>query len=98
MHMFRMRLIFALIASVLLVSVASTYFDVLAHKHVLRVELTHRARWMGVSVEPDLERLLASGDVSGLPALVDRSRVNTSAVALAVFDAEGKLLACSGPP
>lgn len=98
MHLFRIRLIFALIASVLLVSAASTYFDVLAHKHVLRLELTRRALWMGASVEPDLERLLAGSDVSGLPALVNRARAKTSAMALAVFDAQGKLLACSGPP
>jgi trehalose 6-phosphate synthase len=98
MLLFRVRLILALIVCVLLVSAASTYFDVLAHKHTLRVELTHRARWMGASVEPDIARLLAGNDASGLPALVNRSRAKTSAVALAVFDAQGNLLACSGPP
>ncbi len=35
MPFFRMRLILALIAGITLVSVGSTYFDVLAHKHVL---------------------------------------------------------------
>ncbi|SPE20264.1 exported hypothetical protein [Candidatus Sulfotelmatomonas gaucii] len=49
MHLFRMRLIFALIASVTLVSVASTYFDVLAHRHVLREDLERRTKWMGVA-------------------------------------------------
>jgi trehalose 6-phosphate synthase len=97
MHLFRLRLILALIASVTLVSVASTYFEVLEHKHVLRVELERRVRWMGVSIEPDLEHLLASSDLSGLAALVERSKANTGAVALAVFDAQHKLLASSGP-
>jgi trehalose 6-phosphate synthase len=97
MLLFRMRLILALIAGVTLISVASTYFDVLAHKHVLRVELERRTRWMGVSVEPDLERALAGGDLSGLAALVDRSRTDTGALGLAVYDGQGKLLACSGP-
>jgi hypothetical protein len=36
MHFFRVRLILALIASVTLVSLASTYFDVLAHRHNMR--------------------------------------------------------------
>ncbi len=36
MHLFRVRLILALIAGVTLVSLASTYFDVLAHRHILR--------------------------------------------------------------
>ena len=43
MHSFRLRLILALIAGVTLVSVASTYFEVLAHKHVLREELERRS-------------------------------------------------------
>jgi len=98
LHLFRMRLILALILGVTLISAASTYFDVLAHKHVLRLELERRTQWMGVSVEPALERALAGGDLSGLAALVDRSRTNTGAVGLAVYDAQGKLLACSGPP
>lgn len=42
MHFFRMRLILALVVGVTLVSVASTYFEVLAHKHVLRQRLEER--------------------------------------------------------
>ena len=55
MHSFRMRLILALIASVTLVSVASTYFDVLAHRHVLRQDLERRTQWMGASIQPGME-------------------------------------------
>ena len=44
MHFFRVRLILALIASVTLVSLASTYFDVLAHRHSLREDLERRSR------------------------------------------------------
>ena len=39
MRSFRIRLILALIAGITLVSLASTYFEVLAQKHVLRREL-----------------------------------------------------------
>ena len=42
MRSFRIRLILALIAGITVVSLASTYFEVLAHKHVLRRELERR--------------------------------------------------------
>ena len=42
MQFFRMRLILALVLGITLVSVASTYFEVLAHKHLLRQELARR--------------------------------------------------------
>jgi trehalose 6-phosphate synthase len=49
MPFFRMRLIVALALGITLVSVASTYFDVLSHKLVLRRELERRSacsrRW-----------------------------------------------------
>src|ERR1700689_894432 len=77
MPFFRMRLILALIAGVTLVSVASTYFDVLAHKHVLRQELERRSKWMAMSVQPDLERALAGGNNPDLPGLVDHSKAVT---------------------
>ena len=51
---------------------------------------------MGVSVEPDLERLLASGDLSGLAAFVDQSRANTGSWAWPSMT-RSKLLASSGP-
>ncbi len=97
MHLFRLRLILALIACVTLVSVASTYFDVLAHKHLLRVELERRVKWMGMSIEPDVQRALEAGAPSSLPGLVELLKSGTGALALAVFDPHGKLLACTGP-
>jgi len=98
MHSFRVRLILALIASVTAVSVAFTYFDVLAHRHVLRQDLEHRTRWMGLSIEPDVEGALAGGDPSILPGLTDLLKSGTGTLALAVYDAHGKLLSGSGPP
>ncbi len=69
MHRFRVQLILALIASVTLVSAASTYFDVLRHRHVLRQELQTRTNWMVASLEPALESALANGSTTPLPAL-----------------------------
>ena len=97
MHLFRVRLILALIIAVTLVSVASTYFDVLAHKHTLRVELERRVKWMGMSIQPDVTGALETGDPSALPGLVDLLKSGTGALGLAVYDAQGKLLACTGP-
>jgi alpha,alpha-trehalose-phosphate synthase [UDP-forming] len=98
MHLFRMRLILALIASVTLVSVASTYFDVLAHRHVLREDLERRTKWMGVSVQPDVQGALRTGDPSGLPGLTQLLKAGTGALGLAVYDSHGNLMAGSGPP
>ncbi len=97
MHLFRVRLILALIAGVTLISAASTYFDVLAHKHTLRVELTRRVQWMGMSIERDISGVLGSSDISAIHGLTDILKSGTGAMALAVYDGDGKLLTCSGP-
>jgi len=97
MHLFRVRLILALIVCVTLVSAASTYFDVLAHRHVLREELERRTLWMGVSIAPDVQSALATGDSSGLPGLAQLLKSGTGALGLAIYDAHGDLLASVGP-
>jgi alpha,alpha-trehalose-phosphate synthase [UDP-forming] len=97
MHRFRMRLILALIASVTLVSVASTYFDVLAHRHVLRTELERRTKWMGMSIVPDVQSAMRTGDPSALSGLMELLQSGTGALGLAVYDPHGHLLASSGP-
>ncbi len=98
MHLFRVRLILALIASVTLVSFASTYFDVLAHRHNLREDLDRRTQWMGMSIEPDVRNALETGDPSGLPGLAQLLKNGTGALGLAIYDAHGNLLAGNGPP
>src|SRR6185503_1958704 len=97
MHVFRVRLILALIAGVTLISVASTYFDVLAHKHTLRAEMTRRTRWMGMSIERDVASVLESSDLSAVHGLTEILKSGTGALALLVYDGEGKLVAYSGP-
>jgi len=97
MHRFRVRLILALIASVTLVSAASTYFDVLAHRHVLREELANRIKWMGFSIEPDVEGVLATGDPTALPGLAQMLKGGTGALGIAIYDPHGHLVGSSGP-
>ncbi|MDR3738660.1 MAG: trehalose-6-phosphate synthase [Terracidiphilus sp.] len=97
MHLFRLRLIVALVACVTAVSVAFTYFEVLAHKHFLRTDLVERSRWIGLSLQPGLEQSLASGLTDGLPDFLRVAQTRTGVRALAVYDAQGTLLASSGP-
>ncbi len=51
----------ALIAGITAVSLASTYFEVLAHKHLLRVELARRTVWIADTLQPGVEQALAAG-------------------------------------
>ncbi len=97
MHLFRVRLILALILSVTVVSLAFTYFDVLTHQHTLRGELERRTQWMGVSLRPDVQNALSTGDPSSLSGLTQLLKTGTGALALGVYDAQGKLLSSSGP-
>ena len=96
MHSFRLRLILVLVASVTLVSVASTYFEVLAHKHFLREYLEQSTKREGVELQPYLEQTLASGNAAALPGLLASFRARTGVLGLAVFDRENRPLALAG--
>jgi sensor histidine kinase regulating citrate/malate metabolism len=97
MHFFRVRLILALVACVTLVSVASTYFDLLAHRHIMREDLERRTQWMGRSIQNEAQSALASGDPSKLPAITEQLKSATGALGLVLFDDHGKLLTSTGP-
>jgi alpha,alpha-trehalose-phosphate synthase [UDP-forming] len=97
MPFFRMRLILALIVGITLVSVGSTYFDVLAHKHVLRQELERRSAWMGASLQPQMEQAVASDKVDAIGATVERLHHADETLGLAVYTPGGRLLAAAGP-
>ncbi len=97
MQLFRMRLILALIAGITVISVASTYFEVLARKHTLRQELERRTAWLGTSLQPGLERAVAAGDVAEVARQAELLHAGGQALGMAVVDLEGKRLAFSGP-
>jgi trehalose-6-phosphate synthase len=94
---FRIRLILALIAGVTVISVASTYFDVLAHRHVLRQELDRQTRWMALSIAPGVQDALANGNPADLPRLTRQLRNSTGALGRAVYDVHGNMLSVAGP-
>lgn len=98
MHTFRLRLILALIAGVTLVSVASTYFEVLEHKHILRQELQWRSNWMGASLMPRMEQAFALGNNSVFPSLLADAKNQTGALGIGIYDPQGHLLNEVGAP
>jgi len=96
-QLFRLRLILALIVGVTVVSVASTYFDVLAHKHTMRRDLEQRTALLGASLQPEIEAALAGDRVDGIAATVARLHPFDEALGLAVYDPQASLLASAGP-
>ena len=98
MRSFRIRLILALIVGITVVSLASTYFEVLAHKHVLRRELVRRTILIGNGLQASIEHALASGSVPVIASQAATLRNDEDAMGLAVFDAHGVLLIQDGPP
>ena len=98
MHSFRLRLILALIAGVTLVSLASTYFEVLEHKHVLRQELEWRSTWIGNSLKPQMRQALIQGDPQSLQTVVADAKNQTGALGIGLYDPQGHLITEAGAP
>jgi trehalose 6-phosphate synthase len=96
MQFFRIRLILALIAGITLISVASTYFDVLSHRHILRQELERRTSWEGASLQLQIEPELAGENADALKAVVSRLTTNSETLGLALYNPQGRLLAAAG--
>lgn len=96
MHFFRLRLVAALLAGIVVISVASTYFDVLTHKHALRTDLARRTQWFGAGLQPLIEQQLATGAPNELPRALQRLRQYPDQPSLAIYDTQGTLLASTG--
>jgi trehalose 6-phosphate synthase len=97
MRFFSVRLILALFAGITLVSVASTYFEVLAHKLTLRRDLEQRTVWLGRSLQLDLKDVLARGQIGEISARMVQLRSRDEALGLALYDPNGVTLAVAGP-
>jgi len=96
MHFFRLRLVAALLVGITLISVGSTYFDVLAHKHSLRSDLARRTQWFGAGAQPQIEQQMAAGQFDGLPKLLERLRQYPDQPSMAIYNTQGSLLAAAG--
>src|SRR5258708_37045188 len=97
MHFFRMRLIIALIAGVTLVSVASTFFEVLAHKHMLRQDLERRTAQQAASLLPEVEQAFAGGPLSKLSSEGARLRTREADLLLRIYAMKSKVVGSAGP-
>ena len=96
MKFFRLRLVAALLLGITLISVASTYFDVLAHRHTLRTELARRTQWFGTSLQTQIEQQFLSAPKEEWPAILERLRQHPDQPSVAVFNNNGELLASAG--
>jgi trehalose 6-phosphate synthase len=96
MHFFRVRLVAALLVGITLISVGSTYFDVLAHKHTLQSDLARRTQWYGAGLQPQIELQLMAGPPEALPHALQQLRQYPDQPSLAVYDAQGTLIASTG--
>ena len=96
MHFFRLRLLAALLIGITLISVASTYFDVIAHKLTLRRDLARRTQWYGAGLQPQIELQLALGSPEQLWLVLRQLRQYPDQPSLAVYDPQGQLLASAG--
>ena len=96
MHFFRLRLVAALLVGITLISVGSTYFDVLAHNHTLRSDLGRRTQWFGAGIQPQIEQQLMLGPEEALPSVLQNLRQYPDQPSLAVYDTQGQLRASTG--
>jgi len=94
---FRIRLILALVIGITLVSVASTYFEVLAHKHVLRRELQRRTALLAATLQSPVALSLTEGRADAISTELTHLQSTGETLALAVYNPDGKLLASDGP-
>ena len=97
MRSFRIRLILVLIAGITAVSLASTYFEVLARKHMLRRELVRRTTGVANYFQPGIEQSLAAGKVPDIAGIGAMLRSQGDALGLAIYDARGGLAVENGP-
>ena len=96
MHFFRARLILALIVAVVTVSLVFTYFDMLSHRHVMRLDLERRTEWMLRALAPAMEQDMQQGNSAQLSTAVHEALRVTSAVGLAVYDSAARRQAADG--
>ena len=92
----RIRLVALLLVGIALVSAASTYFDVLAHKHTLRADLVRRTQWFGNGLQPQIEQQFVTGDKVDWAGLLKNLRQHPDEPSLTVLDAGGNVLASDG--
>jgi trehalose-6-phosphate synthase len=93
MRLLSVRLIISLIVGVTLVSLAFSYYQVIAEKQSLRSELERRAELLGESLAGNVERSWEVGSDKELQKIVQRFGKREHMLGVAVYDKQGKLVA-----
>ena len=93
MRLLSARLIVSLIIGVTLVSLCSSYYEVLMEKRGLRRDLQRRAEVLGDSLARNVERDLERDRLQVLQHTVDRFANRENLAGLAVYDLKGHVIA-----
>src|SRR3984893_12382417 len=93
MRLLSARLIVSLIIGVTLVSLSSSYYEVLVQKQSLRRDLQRRAEVLGESLARNVERELDRDSIQALQRTVQRCGNREHLLGLAVYDRQGRLIA-----
>jgi alpha,alpha-trehalose-phosphate synthase [UDP-forming] len=95
MRLLSARLIISLIIGVTLVSLCTSYYEVLVEKRGLRRDLQHRAEVLGESLARNVERDLQRNAVQTLQRTVERFANRENLAGLAVYDPQGHIIAAT---
>jgi alpha,alpha-trehalose-phosphate synthase [UDP-forming] len=93
MRLLSIRLIISLVVGIALVSLASSYYDVLGEKQNLRRDLERRAEVLGESLAGNVERDLEKDSRQDLQRIVEHFGNREHLSGLAVYGPRGNLLA-----
>src|SRR5207302_4838464 len=93
MRLLSARLIISLIIGVTLVSLCSSYYEVLVQKRGLRRDLQRRAEVLGESLARNVERDLEKNAPQTLQRTVQRFANRENLAGLAVYTLDGKMIA-----
>jgi len=93
MRLLSVRLIVALIVGITLVSLSSSYYEVLMEKRGLRKDLERRAEVLGEGLAGTVERDLEKGATRELQRTVGRFSNREHLAGLAIYDKDGKPIA-----
>jgi alpha,alpha-trehalose-phosphate synthase [UDP-forming] len=93
MRLLNIRLIVSLIVGITLVSLLSSYYEVLAEKRGLRKDLERRAEVLGESLAGNVERDLEKDSIQDLNRIVRHYGNREHLAGLAIYNRKGGLLA-----
>jgi trehalose 6-phosphate synthase len=93
MRLLSIRLIVSLIAGITLVSLSSSYYEVLGEKRGMRQDLERRAEVLGESLAGNVERGLEKNSAQDLQSIVQHFGNREHLSGLAIYGRQGDLLA-----